>query len=89
MGQAEGSDKPGGAGAMEPADRLEQALNRIAFALDRRREAAPAAAPYAPAPQAPDPHAIDLHALAANIDILIARVRDAIGPDADHDDEDR
>ncbi|GAA4481130.1 hypothetical protein [Gluconacetobacter asukensis] len=55
----------------DPADRLEQALNRIAFALDRRDEA------VAPGP--------DLQTLAANIDALIARVRDVLGPDEDID----
>ncbi|WP_308719521.1 hypothetical protein [Komagataeibacter xylinus] len=53
-----------------PADRLELALNRIAFALDRRTTAAPVQAPAAPD--------IDLQALAANIDVLIARVRDVL-----------
>ncbi|NVN13219.1 hypothetical protein [Nguyenibacter vanlangensis] len=61
----------------EPADRLEQALNRIAFALDRRRDDA--------AQAAPDPHAPDLQTLAANIDILIARIRDVLGPEDDRD----
>lgn len=46
-------------------------MNRIAFALDRRHEAV-AAAP-------------DLQTLAANIDALIARVRDVLGPDEDID----
>nr|WP_240162012.1 hypothetical protein [Gluconacetobacter azotocaptans] len=53
---------------------MEQALNRIAFALDRGRPD-PVAAPAA------DTQAVDLHALAANIDILIARIRDVIGDD--------
>ena len=53
-----------------PADRLELALNRIAFALDRRT----AQAAIQP-PAAPD---VDLQALAANIDVLIARVRDVL-----------
>ncbi|MBB2202663.1 hypothetical protein [Gluconacetobacter tumulisoli] len=67
---------------MEPADRLENALNRIAFALDRRRTD-PAGA--AAGPQASDQQAIDLHALAANIDILIARIRDVVGDAPEHD----
>ncbi|MBB2197180.1 MAG: hypothetical protein ABF479_17500 [Gluconacetobacter sp.] len=71
LGHVEGSDSPAGWGASDPADRLEQALNRIAFALDRRHEAV-AAAP-------------DLQTLAANIDALIARVRDVLGPDEDID----
>lgn len=54
-----------------PADRLELALNRIAFALDRRAELASVARPSAPD--------TDLQALAANIDALIARVRDVLG----------
>ncbi|MBV1824209.1 hypothetical protein [Komagataeibacter oboediens] len=58
----------------DPADRLELALNRIAFALDRRAELASIAAPAA----AP---AVDVQALAANIDALIARVRDVLGED--------
>nr|WP_246375379.1 hypothetical protein [Gluconacetobacter takamatsuzukensis] len=71
MGHAEGPDSPVAWGTTDPADRLEQALNRIAFALDRRHEA------VAPAP--------DLQTLAANIDALIARVRDVLGPDDDVD----
>ncbi|MFS3135866.1 hypothetical protein ACLRDC_10885 [Gluconacetobacter sacchari] len=70
MGHAEASDSPAGWGATEPADRLEQALNRIAFALDRRHEAASGP---------------DLQTLAANIDALIARVRDVLGPDEESD----
>ncbi|MBB2203454.1 hypothetical protein [Gluconacetobacter takamatsuzukensis] len=71
VGHAEGPDSPVAWGTTDPADRLEQALNRIAFALDRRHEA------VAPAP--------DLQTLAANIDALIARVRDVLGPDDDVD----
>lgn len=71
VGHAEGPDSPVAWGTSDPADRLEQALNRIAFALDRRDEA------VAPGP--------DLQMLAANIDALIARVRDVLGPDEDLD----
>gem|GEM_PF-4925146 len=49
----------------DPADRLEQALNRIAYALDR--------GPVEPKPEGPD-----LHALGANIDALCARIRDML-----------
>jgi len=58
--------------AADPADRLEAALNRIAYALDRPQPAIPAE---------PDPHAPDLQALGANIDALCARIRDMLGPD--------
>ena len=61
------------ASGQDPADRLELALNRIAFALDRRAEQV-AIAPPATAD-------VDLQALAANIDVLIARVRDVLGED--------
>ena len=57
----------------DPADRLELALNRIAFALDRRAELASIAGPSSPS--------VDVQALAANIDVLIARVRDVLGED--------
>lgn len=57
----------------DPADRLELALNRIAFALDRRTELASIASPSTPQ--------VDVQALAANIDVLIARVRDVLGED--------
>ena len=62
------------AAGRNPADRLELALNRIAFALDRRAERA-AITP----PAVTD---VDLQALAANIDALIARVRDVLGEDS-------
>ncbi|EGG78315.1 hypothetical protein SXCC_00912 [Gluconacetobacter sp. SXCC-1] len=62
------------ASGQDPADRLELALNRIAFVLDRRGEQAALARP--PMPEA------DLQALAANIDVLIARVRDVLGEDS-------
>ncbi|WP_041247368.1 hypothetical protein [Komagataeibacter medellinensis] len=62
------------ASGQDPADRLELALNRIAFALDRRAKQAVIAA-SAPAD-------VDLQALAANIDVLIARVRDVLGEDS-------
>ena len=66
-------------GARDPADRLEQALTRIAFAIECREEGTWPSAVSAPSPmtQATDP-GIDLQALAANIDALIARVRDAL-----------
>ncbi|GCE84421.1 hypothetical protein [Komagataeibacter diospyri] len=57
----------------DPVDRLELALNRIAFALDRRAELASIARPSGPE--------VDVQALAANIDVLIARVRDVLGED--------
>jgi hypothetical protein len=91
VAHAEGSNRPGGTAAPEPADRLEQALNRIAFALDRGHEAAPGQGRGPGRGSVPEQTA-DLHALAANIDILIARIRDVIGPDHDdagHDNEDR
>lgn len=68
-GHAGGPESPVAEGTIEPADRLEQALNRIAFALDRGREAMG---------QQPD-----LQALAANLDALIVRVRDVLGPGED------
>ncbi|MCE2565633.1 hypothetical protein [Komagataeibacter sp. FNDCF1] len=61
------------ASGQDPADRLELALNRIAFALDRNAERAAIASPAKPD--------VDLQALAANIDVLIARVRDVLGAD--------
>nr|WP_220789766.1 hypothetical protein [Gluconacetobacter johannae] len=61
---------------------MEQALNRIAFALDRRR-------PGPGAGVAAEGQAVDLQALAANIDILIARIRDVIGDDVLPHDEER
>ncbi|CUW46210.1 hypothetical protein IFJ82_15095 [Novacetimonas hansenii] len=66
-------------GARDPADRLEQALTRIAFAIECREEGTwpPAGSVPSPTTQPTDP-GIDLQALAANIDALIARVRDAL-----------
>jgi hypothetical protein len=68
----------------DPADRLEQALTRIAFAIECREQgtwpspdAMPSPTTASPTAQAADP-GIDLQALAANIDALIARVRDAL-----------
>ena len=61
------------ASGQDPADRLELALNRIAFVLDRRGEGTAIARPAMPE--------VDLQALAANIDVLIARVRDVLGED--------
>ncbi|POF63151.1 hypothetical protein CFR73_06490 [Novacetimonas maltaceti] len=68
----------------DPADRLEQALTRIAFAIECREQgtwpsptAAPSPVTESPTARAADP-GIDLQALAANIDVLIARVRDAL-----------
>lgn len=68
--EQEAADAPPQTG-QHPADRLELALNRIAFALDRRAELASVARPSTPD--------VDVHALAANIDALIARVRDVLG----------
>ncbi len=68
--EQDAADAPPGAGP-NPADRLELALNRIAFALDRRAELASVARPSMPD--------VDVQALAANIDALIARVRDVLG----------
>ncbi|AQS88634.1 hypothetical protein AA101099_0204 [Neoasaia chiangmaiensis NBRC 101099] len=57
----------------DPADRLESALNRIAYALDRR---------------AAETEQPDLQTLAANIDALRARVRDALAADESTAEED-
>ncbi|GBQ66438.1 hypothetical protein AA103196_1396 [Ameyamaea chiangmaiensis NBRC 103196] len=57
-------------GDTDPADRLENALNRIAYALHRSADQRPVSAP--PAPAGPQ---VDMHALAANIDAVVHRIR--------------
>ncbi|RBM07979.1 hypothetical protein [Novacetimonas cocois] len=60
-------------GTIDPADRLEQALTRIAFAIECREQGTwPSLPPSSSTPE------VDLQALAANIDVLIARVRDLL-----------
>ncbi|PYD76169.1 hypothetical protein [Novacetimonas pomaceti] len=61
-------------GTIDPADRLEQALTRIAFAIECREQGTWPSLPPSPS-STPE---VDLQALAANIDVLIARVRDLL-----------
>jgi len=51
----------------DPADRLESALNRIAYALHYQASAPDTSVPAGPA--------VDLHALAANIDAVTHRIQ--------------
>jgi len=55
----------------DPADRLESALNRIAYAL--QYGATTAAPPAGPAPVTGP--SVDLHAVAANLDAVTHRIR--------------
>ncbi|WP_086653007.1 hypothetical protein [Acetobacter malorum] len=50
---------------IDPIDRLNRALQRISFALDKSR-------------QAEQRKSVDTQELVANVDVLISRVRDAL-----------